>query len=179
MTVRLRARNDGKFGNAELDRLNNSEKSVPRTGLFRKLRFHAHGKVAKLTDEEAKILLSQFVNKVESDGPIQAEEAGQKEIDRVIKLGNIASRPFQKEFSSKIRKLYDGTVVTGCTTAEALQAAHIRIADGLDDNDASNGILLRADIHALFRPGLVTLASDGSRLELSRDFSDVSYDFLR
>ena len=92
----------------------------------------------------------------------------------MIKLGNIASRPFQKEFSSKIRKLYDGTcAVTGCTTAEALQAAHIRIADGLtDDNDASNGILLRADIHALFDTGLVTLASDGSRLELSRDFSD-------
>jgi len=64
-------------------------------------------------------------------------------------------------------------------TGSALQAAHIRVQDGVDDNNPSNGILLRADIHLLLDAKLITLSEDGSRLELSRRLIDPAYQFLR
>jgi len=50
--------------------------------------------------------------------------------------------------------------------AEALQAAHIKVKKGFDDNHPTNGILLRADIHALFDAGLITLTEDGTSVQV-------------
>jgi hypothetical protein len=50
---------------------------------------------------------------------------------------------------------------------------------GRDINDPNNGILLRADIHALFDAGLITLTADGCGIAMSSKLSDQSYDFLR
>jgi hypothetical protein len=105
-----------------------------------------------------------------------------KEIERLVRLGKIASRPGQKDFSVRVRKAYGGKcAITNCSTTEALQAAHIRVDEShrRDFDDTSNGILLRADVHALFDAGLITLTSDGSALELSEKLTDTSYDFLR
>ena len=113
------------------------------------------------------------MRKVESDG-------AEREVIRQRHLGKVASRPGQKEFSRKIRKAYESRcAITECSTDEAIEAAHIRTDDGRDFNDVSNGILLRADIHALFDAGLITLTMNGTALEVSADLKDTSYNFLR
>jgi hypothetical protein len=104
----------------------------------------------------------------------------QEEVARLKMLGTIARRPEQTIFSAKLREAYLGKcAVTGCATAQALQAAHIQVRKGVDNNDLKNGILLRADIHALFDVGLITLTEDGSQVEVNRkDLTDPSYQFL-
>jgi putative restriction endonuclease len=57
--------------------------------------------------------------------------------------------------------------ITGERTLPALEAAHIRpYAEG-GRHEASNGLLLRRDIHSLFDDGYVTVTPD-LRFEVSR-----------
>ncbi|WFU55719.1 HNH endonuclease signature motif containing protein [Bradyrhizobium pachyrhizi] len=146
----------------------------PESKLCRKLYGNSHKKVAQLDPDEADFL-RWFFDRSASEA-IEASA----EVERMVAWAERAVRPGQQEFSERIRRLYrNRCAVTGCTTGSALQAAHIRVQDGADDNSSANGILLRADIHLLFDALLITLAEDGSRLELSRRLIDPAYDFLR
>jgi hypothetical protein len=101
------------------------------------------------------------------------------EIERRKRQAKMLTRPGQQKFSRLVRDAYGNRcAVTGCETAAALEAAHIRVKKGRDFNDLNNGILLRADIHALFDGGLITLTRDGSRLEISDQLKDGTYAFL-
>jgi HNH endonuclease len=103
-----------------------------------------------------------------------------QEIVRLKKLIEQATRPDQRAFSETIRRNYRcRCAVTECVTPAALEAAHIRVQRGVDDNSPANGILLRSDIHALFDRLLVTLSEDGKRIEVSPELADQSYAFLR
>lgn len=65
-------------------------------------------------------------------------------------LRSVAQRVGQQVFRQKLMGTYGGRCqVTGCDVAEALEAAHIDPYDGTNSTVA-NGLLLRADIHALF-----------------------------
>jgi predicted restriction endonuclease len=98
---------------------------------------------------------------------------------RKKRLAEIATRAAQPEFGKKIRANYGGRcAVTGCKTRIALEAAHIRVHEGADDNSASNGILLRRDIHALFDEWLITFTADGKRLQVSPNLDDYKYAYL-
>jgi predicted restriction endonuclease len=93
----------------------------------------------------------------------------QHEVARLKQLGTIARRPEQLDFSRKLREAYNGKcAVTGCATGEALEAAHIKVKKGFDDNHPTNGILLRADIHALFDAELITLTEDGTCVQVKK-----------
>jgi hypothetical protein len=112
------------------------------------------------------------------------DQGANDEKERIERFAKIVQRPEQQKFSAELRQLYENRcAVTGCCTSEALEAAHIRIIQGKkrkDDNDLKNGILFRADIHALFDAGLITLTEDGCRIQLSNKFSgDPSYACLR
>jgi hypothetical protein len=107
------------------------------------------------------------------------DEAAQ-EIVRLKRLTEQATRPDQRAFSETIRRNYRRRcAVTECVTPAALEAAHIRIQKGVDDNSPANGILLRSDIHVLFDRLLITLSEDGMRIETSPELVDQSYAFLR
>jgi hypothetical protein len=96
------------------------------------------------------------------------------------KLAEMLIRPDQQVFRQMILNNYrDRCAVTGCCTPAVLDAAHISTKPGLDNNSATNGLLLRSDIHALFDRFLITLSEDGSRLEISSELEDSSYDSLR
>jgi hypothetical protein len=102
------------------------------------------------------------------------------EVARVKRLTEQRIRPDQQLFSTKIRSNYrDRCAVTGCVTRAALEAAHISIKEGSDNNSAANGILLRSDIHALFDRLLITLNEDGTRIEVSAELTDPSYVVLK
>lgn len=102
-----------------------------------------------------------------------------QEIERQKRIARLATRPGQREFSEMLRRNYwNRCAVTGCATPVALQAAHIRVKKGRDNNSPENGILLRSDIHALFDAYLITLSEDGKTLEVSSQLVDPGYAFL-
>ena len=161
-----------KFGTAELDSCLDSEEPRKR-GLYQKLKSYSLRGIRRMSDDEAQELLSLF-------GIGATERDGENEVARLIRLGKISSRPNQSAFSSQLRDVYGSRcAITGCSVAEALEAAHIKVAKGVDDNELSNGILLRADIHALFDAGLIALTLEGDRLDVSPDLQDPAYEFLR
>jgi hypothetical protein len=67
----------------------------------------------------------------------------------------IVWRRGQPEFRRKLLDAYGRCVITGCTSKDALEAAHIRPYSDTKNNDPSNGLLLRADIHTLFDRHLI------------------------
>ncbi len=107
------------------------------------------------------------------------EQDAEDEVERTKHQAEISQRPGQTEFSERIRRNYGGKcAITGCKTAAALQAAHVRTIDGADSNACENGILLRSDIHALLDAFQITFRVDGTKLEVSRYLKDKTYDFL-
>jgi hypothetical protein len=111
--------------------------------------------------------------------PDQSDSGAREEIKRRKRQGDILSRPGQQKFSRTVRTAYQNMcAVTKCEIAATLEAAHIRVKEGRDFNELSNGTLLRADIHALFDSGLVTLTPDGNRLEISEKIRNSTYSSL-
>jgi hypothetical protein len=109
----------------------------------------------------------------------QADEAA-REVVRRRRLTEQGMRPEQGAFSETIRNNYRcKCALTGCVTPAALQAAHVRTHRGVDDNSPTNGILLRADVHALLDRLLITLTEDGTKMEISPELTDEGYAFLR
>lgn len=107
------------------------------------------------------------------------EQDAQDEVERTKHQAEISGRPGQTKFSELIRRNYGGKcAITGCKTAAALQAAHVKTIDGADSNACGNGILLRSDIHALLDAFQITFKVDGTRLEVSRYLKDKTYNFL-
>ncbi|GLR79059.1 HNH endonuclease (plasmid) [Azospirillum oryzae] len=89
------------------------------------------------------------------------------------------SRPGQRSFSVNVRRAYaHQCAVTGCRTPQVLEAAHIGVKSGIDDNRMTNGILLRKDIHGLLDALLITFAPDGRSIVVSDDLDDQGYEFL-
>jgi len=160
------------FGAREIDEFRHS-KDAYEISLFEKLKGYSHRGIRRIEPGEVERLMPLLnVHSFEADG--------HNEVARLKRLGNVALRPNQATFSANVRRAYGGKCAfTGCATAEALEAAHIKVEKGRDDNDLRNGILLRADVHALFDEGLIALTLDGSRIEISSKLSDTTYDFLR
>ena len=160
------------FGTNEIDEFRNSI-NTHEVELYRKLKTYSHSGIRRIDENEAKKLLSLFSFDAFAND-------GRNEVIRLARLGTIASRPDQAVFSANVRRAYEGRCAfTGCTAAEALEAAHIKVMDGVDDNDLGNGILLRADVHALFDKGLIALTLDGNQIQISANLTDRSYAFLR
>lgn len=120
--------------------------------------------------EEYRIRCSNFIESVCSElgQSIRAYTSNSEaEVERQSRFRKIALRREQQKFSFAIRFKYDEKcAVTGCTVGAANEAAHIRVDEHhqTDFNDDDNGILLRADIHALLDACLITFSLDGKRI---------------
>lgn len=76
------------------------------------------------------------------------------------RTGTTALRPHQQQFRHRVLEAYSGLcAITGESTVEVLQAAHIQPYIDKRSNDVRNGILLRSDLHALFDAGLISIDS--------------------
>jgi hypothetical protein len=91
-----------------------------------------------------------------------AHEADEDFQHRLIRFTRAPVRPEQAPFRQAVFRRFDGRcVVTGCTVPEALEAAHLLGRDWRQGhNQASDGLLLRRDIHALYDRGLVKISSE-------------------
>ncbi len=84
-------------------------------------------------------------------------------VERQIKV-----RRGQQQFRDAMRKRYGNRcMVTGCEVVAVLEATHINPYRGENDNNPTNGLLLRADIHTLFDLDLIGIKPDGLQIEIS------------
>ena len=73
-------------------------------------------------------------------------------------IGAIVRRRGQPAFRRALLEAYhERCAVTGCDAPEALEAAHVVPYRGVATNHPANGLLLRADLHALFDLGLIAV----------------------
>ena len=79
-----------------------------------------------------------------------------------FKTAEVQIRQGQPEFRRALLALYDHKcVISGCTTRDALQAAHIKSVSEGGIHSTRNGLILRADLHNLFDRGLITIDEKG------------------
>lgn len=84
----------------------------------------------------------------------------------------VAPRLGQGAFRLKVTDIYSRKcAVTGERTLPALEAAHIRPYSEGGPHDASNGLLLRRDLHSLFDAGYLTV-NPSLRLEVSKSIRE-------
>ncbi len=79
----------------------------------------------------------------------------------------VVRRQGQRAFRNMLLTAYSSTcAVTGTAEPSVLEAAHIHRYMGPHSNIASNGLLLRADIHTLFDLFLMTIKTDGQHYDV-------------
>lgn len=83
------------------------------------------------------------------------------EDERATISRQIKERRGQKKFRDALRILYgNACMVTDCKILDVLEAAHIKPYRGEKDNHASNGLLLRTDIHTLYDLDLIGINNE-------------------
>jgi hypothetical protein len=92
--------------------------------------------------------------------PLSEEDARK----RVIREVN--ERSGQGPFRQALLRESEACAFTGTPVKEALEAAHIMPYRGIQTNDPDNGLLLRADVHALFDRGLLRIDPGNGRIQI-------------
>ncbi len=82
---------------------------------------------------------------------------------KALRFAIVASRPDQAAFRREVYEACGGKcVISGCDVDKALDAAHKHGRDWrLGHNNATDGYLLRKDLHALYDKDLLTIGDDG------------------
>lgn len=94
---------------------------------------------------------------------------------RIRKKTMMVVRPKQTNFRAELIKLWKNCPITGCNILEILDAAHIYPYRGEKDNELSNGILLRTDIHKLFDRYLLSIHPINFTIHVSKYITDPQY----
>lgn len=80
---------------------------------------------------------------------------------KYTKLKDVVERKGQGIFRAAISRAYKGACcITGETTPELIEAAHIQQYLNKDSNHVQNGVMLRVDFHKLFDNGLMTIDNE-------------------
>lgn len=162
---------------------------IPLRGLTSRLRFDSSNDRLRV-DPDGKIDVQQLrtirklkpasamaLNRLWTKGGELDAEAGDEEpyapdgqdtrerMQRAIRV-----RRGQTAFRKSLLKAYKGRcAISGCQLVDVLEAAHISPYRGVRDNDPSNGILLRADLHTLFDLNLLGIRPDGAVVHIHPD----------
>lgn len=94
----------------------------------------------------------------------QAVAAKDEEFERrVARFTKVQARTEQAAFREAVFRAFEGKcAISGCDVPEALEAAHLAGRDWRQGhNTASDGILLRRDLHALYDAGLLNIGAAG------------------
>jgi hypothetical protein len=107
----------------------------------------------------------------------------EKDDDRVprdtVKKVLAQVRQNQGRFKTLLKKVWGAKcAVTGCREESVLEGAHIIPYAVGRDYAKSNGLLLRADIHALFDARLLSVDADG-RVHVAKSVKDTGYSSLQ
>nr|WP_254435694.1 HNH endonuclease signature motif containing protein [Dolichospermum sp. UHCC 0260] len=92
-------------------------------------------------------------------------------------ITSIAQRQGQPLFRKALLAAYDyRCAITGFDAQEALEAAHIRPYCETEDNDISNGLLLRADLHTLFDLNLIVIHPKTLKIYIAPNLRGTCYE---
>ncbi|KAB8314154.1 hypothetical protein SD81_039850 [Tolypothrix campylonemoides VB511288] len=92
-------------------------------------------------------------------------------------ITSIAQRQGQAKFRKDLLEAYNyRCVMSDCDAQEALEAAHIIPYCKTEDNDISNGLLLRADLHTLFDLNLITINPENMTVHLAPSLRGTYYE---
>ncbi|HTB52002.1 MAG TPA: HNH endonuclease [Ferruginibacter sp.] len=141
----IRIRNEGTIRKEDLTTMPVAT-AATIVGLHPSLKWDLNArKIIWLSSENTLEQASEFIN-----------EASDDELNKVEKLVN--QRKFQNKFRKNLLKLYEGKCsVSGVDIEYVLQASHISEHSKSGNNENSNGILLRADLHILFDRSLLLI----------------------
>lgn len=118
----------------------------------------------------------------ESDLQTDLEEIKRSGLKETTREALIQARIGQGAFRRDVDQLWGGScAVTGCGVREALRASHVkpwRAANNKERLDPQNGLLLVADLDALFDTGLISFDDDGHVL-VSKDLPRNEWQKLR
>ena len=107
-------------------------------------------------------------NPTRTGADIEADlrELGSSGLDETTRKALIDARLGQGRFRKELLRTWDGAcAVTGCRVEAILRASHCkpwRLSDNAERLDPNNGLLLVANLDALFDAGLITFGDDGS-----------------
>lgn len=111
--------------------------------------------------------LAALFDPATDDGAGYGDEDRAKELEalgfdtRVFDLRAIVRRQGQPQFRASLLQAYRGAcAITGATTEDVLEAAHISPFKGSHTNRVDNGLLLRSDVHTLFDRLRITVLPD-------------------
>lgn len=122
-------------------------------------------------------LLSAAEHHLEAAGAFDAKNVTDAR-DRAMR--SIVLRRGQSEFRSALLRAYGGRcAITDCDAPNALEATHIVPYKGPETNHPTNGLLFRADIHALFDLGLIAVDTSTMQVLVSPDLLQTTYAELR
>jgi putative restriction endonuclease len=94
-------------------------------------------------------------------------------------MRQIRARRGQRKFREALLRAFGRRCVfSGCALVDLLEAAHILPYRGDADHHASNGLLLRADLHTLFDLNLIAIDPAGFELRLGAALAGFGYDDL-
>lgn len=95
-------------------------------------------------------------------------------------LAELNARDGQAVFRSNVLVVYGSRcAISGCSTAAALQAAHIEPFAGMRSHRLTNGLPLRADLHTLFDADLLGIEPNTKRIHVhpeitkAGDYTDI------
>jgi len=116
------------------------------------------------TNEEVAVSDAATGQRIESD---IAEIERRHDLKPTEKEALIQARRGQGKFRQDLREYWGGCAVVGCTAESVLRASHIKPWKKSCDAerlDGANGLLLSANLDALFNDGLITFEDNGQML---------------
>ncbi len=121
-----------------------------------------------------------WIAKAAEDGGPDAEDAAidglELSDERKRSLRRAVVREGQGRFRSLLLRAYGGRcAITGTSVEYALDAAHIRPYRGPYTNRATNGILLRADLHRMWDTGLLAVHEADATVLIAPHITDRDY----
>lgn len=174
---------------ASCDLKNLSGRSASETSLKDRIRRNRHPSILELTEGEAAYLDQFYPQTSEGTGnePSQNNSEFASSDDIIDDLDTIRNQPNINETTREqlirarlgqgpfrdavLQRWQGGCAVTGCTQPEVLRASHVmpwRDADNAQRLNPANGILLAANIDALFDRFLISFENDGRMLVANR-----------
>jgi hypothetical protein len=116
-------------------------------------------------------------NESQASAPSPTMEMAMLKVDRrTVRTQVSVIRPGQSNFRSTMLIRYGGECcISGCRVDTLLEAAHIIPYRGDQSDDASNGLLLRVDLHRLFDAHLITINPVTLTVEVASSVHDAGY----
>ena len=127
-------------------------------------------------DRRARAAIDALLDRYESEVWDSGYGYDAFEDTRDFTVASIVRRRGQDVFRSALIDAYRGRcAISGCDAEPALEACHIRPYRGPQTNTASNGLLLRADLHTLFDLGLVAVDTPSMTCLIATELQDTTY----